>query len=154
MKFLKKFLFVVVALILAISMFQFSWEIGLSSLLLIAATSCIWIVLKKITTVVVHPAMVLSSEPFRDSVKYGKNAKISVNQKTAAENLIPGVEGSVFEQFRENLNLTTPPGSSSDPAFSFANTSNSSFVADAYEKANSTNGPEIFSEELDAVDQV
>ena len=73
MRFLRKFLFGVVALILVISLFQFSWEIGLSSLVLIATTWCIWLVLKKITTVVVRPELLFSSEPFRDSGKNGKN---------------------------------------------------------------------------------
>ena len=154
MRFLRKFLFGVVVLIFVISLFQFSWEIGLSSLVLIAATWCIWLVLKKITTVVVRPELLFSSEPFRDSGKNGKNAGISVNQKTAVENLIPGVDGSVFEQFRENLNFTPTPRTSAGPTPSSANTSNSSFVADAYGKANSTNDPENFSEELDEVEQV
>ena len=153
-RFLRKFLFGVVALICVILLFQFSWEIGLSSLVLIAATWCIWLVLKKITTVVVNPELLFSSEPFRDSGKNGKNAGISVNQKTAVENLIPGVDGSVFEQFRENLNFTPTPRTSAGPTPSSANTSNSSFVADAYGKANSTNDPENFSEELDEVEQV
>jgi len=94
------------------------------------------------------------SEPFRDSGKNGKNAGISVNQKTAVENLIPGVDGSVFEQFRENLNFTHPPRTSAGPTPSSADTSNSRFVVDAYGKANSTNDPENFSEELDEVEQV
>jgi len=98
-------------------------------------------VLKKITTVVVQPEMLLSSKPFRDSGKNGKNAGISVNQKTAVENLIPGVDGSVFEQFRENLNFTHTPRTSTGPTSSSANTSNSSFVADAYEKAGSAEDP-------------
>ena len=151
MRFLRKFLFGVVTLIFVISLFQFSWEIGLSSLVLIAATWCIWLVLKKITTVVVRPELLFPSEPFRDS---GKNAGISVNKKTAVENLIPGVDGSVFEQFRENLNFAPTPRTSTGPTPSSANTSNSSFVADAYGKANSTNDPENFSEELDEVEQV
>jgi hypothetical protein len=77
MKFLRKFLLGVVSLILVISLFQFSWEIGLSSLVLIAATWCIWLVLKKITAVVVNPELLFSSEPFRDSGKNGNNAGIS-----------------------------------------------------------------------------
>jgi len=151
MGFLRKFLLGIAALIFVISLFQFSWEIGLSSLVLIAATWCIWIVLKKITTVVVNPELLFPSEPFRDS---GKNAEKSVNQKNAVENLIPSVGASVFEKFRENLNFTAPLRTSADPTPSSANTSNSGFVTDAYGNANSTNYPENFSEELDDVENV
>ena len=135
-------------------MFQFSWGIGFSSLVLIAATWCIWLVLKRITTVVVYPELALSSEPFRDSVKYGKNEEISVNQKNAEKNLIPGVEGSVFEQFRGNLNLPPQPRYSTSQEIPSENGLDPSFVADAYNKVNSTNDPENFSEELDEVEQV
>jgi len=151
MRFLRKFLFGVVALIFVISLLKFSWGIGLSSLVLIAATWCIWLVLKKITTVVVKPELLFSSEPFRDS---GKNSGKPVNQKTAEGNLISGVDGSVFEQFRENLNFPPTHQTSTGQTPSSANTSNSSFVADAYGKAYSTNDPENFLEELDEVEQV
>ena len=63
-----KLLFGIVIIISVISMFQISWEIGLSVFVLITAAFCIWIVLKKITKVVFYPDLVLSSEPFRNSI--------------------------------------------------------------------------------------
>ena len=72
MKILKIIIIGIVLLIFEISMFQISLEIGLSSLVLISTVLCIWIVLTKITTVVVYPELVLSSEPFRDSVTAGR----------------------------------------------------------------------------------
>ena len=91
----------IVIILSVISMFQISWEIGLSVFVLITATFCIWIVLKKITIVVFYPDFVLSSEPFRDSVISGGNEEILADQGSSSSgNLIPGVDESIFEQFR------------------------------------------------------
>ena len=150
-----KLLFGIVIFISVISMFQISWEIGLSVFVLITATFCIWIVLKKITKVVFYPDFVLSSEPFRDSVTSGGNEEILGDQDTSASgNLIPGVDESIFEQFREKLNLHPPSESTGDSAISSEKNANSGLVAEAYEKANSTNAPDTFSEELEDVEQV
>jgi len=59
-----KFLFGIVIIISVISMFQISWEIGLSVFVLITATFCIWIILKKITKVIFYPDLVLSQNRF------------------------------------------------------------------------------------------
>ena len=80
MSILKKLIFGLVFLISFFSMLQISWGIGLSFFVMITATFCIWIVLKKITKVVFYPDLVLSSEPFRDSVTSGENETESVNQ--------------------------------------------------------------------------
>ena len=72
-----KLLFGIVIIILVISMFQISWEILLSVFVLITATFCIWIILKKITKVVFYPDIVHSSEPFRSSVTSGGNEEIA-----------------------------------------------------------------------------
>ena len=115
-------MFGLVFLISVISMLQISWGIGLSFFVMITATFCIWIVLKKITKVVFYPDLVLSSEPFRDSVTSGGNETESVNQNTSAsENLIPGVDESIFAQFREKLNLNPPSGSVNDSVTSSEN---------------------------------
>ncbi|RTZ80347.1 MAG: hypothetical protein DSY98_04460, partial [SAR324 cluster bacterium] len=144
-----KLLFGIVIFISVISMFQISWEIGLSVFVLITATFCIWIVLKKITKVVFYPDFVLSSEPFRDSGASGKKEMISANQKASeTENAIPGVDGTNFEQFRKNLNLNPIPNSSSETIPYPENSANPDFVTDAYQKAGSSSGPENFSEEL------
>jgi hypothetical protein len=155
MKILKNLVFGVFLLILEISMFQISLELGISSLLLVSAILCIWMVLKKITTVVVPQELVLSSEPFRDSGASGKKEMISANQKASeTENAIPGVDGTIFEQFRKNLNLNPIPNSSSETIPYPENSANPDFVTDAYQKAGSSSGPENFSEELDEVEQV
>ena len=150
-----KLLFGIVIIISVISMFQISWEIGLSVFVLITATFCIWIVLKKITKVVFYPDLVLSSEPFRNSVTSGGNEENLADQDTSASgNLIPGVDESIFEQFREKLNLHPPSESNADSALSYEKNANLGLVAEAYEKANSTNAPDTFSEELEDVEQV
>ena len=90
-----KLLFGIVIIISVISMFQISWEIGLSVFVLITATFCIWIILNRITKVVFYPDLVLSSEPFRNSVTSGGNEEISSDQDISESgNLIPGVDES------------------------------------------------------------
>ena len=119
MSILKKLIFGLVFLISVFSMLQISWGIGLSYFVMITATFCIWIVLKKITKVVFYPDLVLSSEPFRNSVTSGGNEENLADQDTSASgNLIPGVDESIFEQFREKLNLHPPSDSSGDSAIS------------------------------------
>ena len=150
-----KLLFGIVTIISVISMFQISWEIGLSVFVLITATFCIWIILKKITKVVFYPDIVHSSEPFRNSVTSGGNEENLADQDTSASgNLIPGIDESIFEQFREKLNLHPSSESTVDSAISSEKNANSGLVAKEYEKANSTNAPETFSEELEDLEKV
>ncbi len=109
MRNLIKILFIIAILIFEFFMFQFSLEIGAVSLVLIIATFCIGFVLNKITTVVEQPRLVLSSEPFRDSSKHADNKTKSDTEKTSdSENLIPGVDSSIFERFRKKFNLKQP----------------------------------------------
>lgn len=155
MRILIKILFVAVILIFEVLMFQISWEFGAGSLVLISATLCIGFVLNKITTVVEQPKLVLSSEPFRDSAKNEDNETSSAVEKTSdSENLIPGVDASIFEQFRKKFNLKPPEISADDIATPSASIPNNSSVAEAYEKASITDAPENFAEELEEVDQV
>ena len=164
MKILKKIILGIVLLIFEYSMFQISLELGLASLVLICAVLCILIVLKKVTTVVVHPELVLSSAPFRDSPNSANNDILPVNQRfSAAENLIPAVDPNIFEQFREKLNLSPTqdspdsPDAQSPPAENSVvpeNNGNPDLVTEAYQKAGTFNGPDNFSEELDEVEQV
>ena len=136
-------------------MFQFSLEIGAVSLVLIIATFCIGFVLNKITSVVEQPRLVLSSEPFRDSSKNADNKIKSDKEKTSdTENLIPGVDSSIFEQFRNKFNLKQPESADEDNTSATFNTPDSSSAAQAYEKAESSNEPENFDEELEDADQV
>jgi len=110
---------------------------------------------EKNSKVVFYPDIVLSSEPFRNSVTSGGNEEISSDQDISESgNLIPGVDESIFEQFREKLNLEPPSESTGDSAISSEKNANSGLVAEAYEKANSTNAPDTFSEELEDVEQV
>jgi len=158
-----KLLFGIVIIISVISMFQTSWETRLSVFVLITATLSIWIILKKITKVVFYPDIVLSSEPFRNSVTSGGNEEISSDQDISESgNLIPGVDESIFEQFREKLNLNPTPDSppsadplsTEDPATAPQNNGTTDLVTEAYQKAGTFNGPENFSEELDEAEQV
>ena len=136
-------------------MFQFSLEIGAVSLVLIIATFCIGFVLNKITSVVEQPRLALSSEPFRDSSKNADNKIKSDKEKTSdTENLIPGVDSSIFEQFRNKFNLKQPESADEDNTSATFNTPDSSSAAQAYEKAGSSNEPENFDEELEDADQV
>ena len=136
-------------------MFQFSLEIGAVSLVLMIATFCIGFVLNKITTVVEQPRLVLSSEPFRDSSKHADNKTKSDTEKTSdSENLIPGVDSSIFEQFRKKLNLKKHESADEDDTAATVNSPDSASAAHAYEKAGSSDEPENFDEELEDADQV
>ena len=155
MKILIKLLFVGIFLISVILMLQISWEIGLSFLVMFTATSCIWIVLKRITKVIFYPDLKLSSEPFRDSTISGGNETELVNKNiSTSENLIPGVDASIFAQFREKLNLNNSSGSAYDSMSSVENSKNLGLVAEAYENSNNENSTETFSNELEDIEQV
>lgn len=163
MKILKNIILGLVLLVFEYSMFQISLELGLASLVLSCAVLCTWIVLKRITTIVVHPKLALSSAPFRDSANSANNDILPANQRSsAADNLIPGVNANIFEQFREKLNLDknpdSPPAQNSLPVENSSsapqNNGTPDLVTDAYQKAGTFNGPENFSEELDEVEQV
>ena len=163
MKILKKIILGIILLVFEYSMFQISIELGLTSLVLICAVLCIWIVLKKVTTIIVQPELVLSSAPFRDSTNSANIDILPANQRSSdAENLIPGVNANIFEQFREKLNLNPTPNSppsadplpTEDPATAPQNNGTPDLVSEAYQKAGTFNGPENFSEELDEAEQV
>ena len=150
-----KILFIIAILIFEFFMFQFSLEIGAVSLVLIIATFCTGFVLNKITTVVVQPRLVLSSEPFRDSSKHADNKTKSDTEKTSdSENLIPGVDSSIFEQFRKKFNLKQPESADEDDTVDNVNIPDSISASKAYEKAGSSDEPENFDEELEDADQV
>ena len=134
-------------------MFQFSLEIGAVSLVLIFATFSVGFVLNKITTVVEQPP--LSSGPFRNSLKTADNkTKSDTGKKSDSENLIPGVDSSIFEQFRKKFNLKQPESADDDDIEANVNSPNSISATEAYEKAGSSEEPESFDEELEDVDQV
>ena len=106
MRKLIKIFFIIVILIFELFMFQISLEIGAVSLVLIFATFCIGFVINKITTVVEQPNLELTSEPFKDTSKHADNKTKSDKVKTSdSESLIPGVDSSIFEQFRKKFNL-------------------------------------------------
>lgn len=155
MRNLIKILFIIAILIFEYFVFQFSLEIGATSLVLIIATICIGFVLNKITTVVEHPRLILSSEPFRDSSKHDDNKTKSDTEKTSdSENLIPGVDSSIFEQFRKKFNLKQHESADEEDAAATVNSPKSISAAQAYEKAGSTVKPKNFDEELEDADQV
>jgi len=163
MKIRKKIILGIVLLVFEYSMYQISVELGLASLVLICAILCIWIVLNRITTVVVHPELVLSSAPFRDSPNSPKKDILPVNQRASdTETLIPGVNANIFEQFREKLNLSptpdsTPSAESLSTEESVPSSENSvtpDLLTKAYQNSGIFNGPDNFSEELDEVEQV
>ena len=150
-----KILFIIAFLIFEFFMFQYSLEIGAVSLVLIIATFCIGFVLNKITTVVEHPRLVLSSEPFRDSSKHADNKIKSETEKTSdSENLIPGVDSSIFEQFSKKFNLKQPESTNEEDTAATVNSPASPSAAQAYEKAGGSDEPENFDEELEDADQV
>ena len=155
MRNLIKILFIIAILVFEFFMFQFSLEIGAVSLVLIIATFCIGFVLNKITTVVEQPRLVLSSEPFRDSSKHADNKNKSDTEKTSdAENLIPGVDSSIFEQFSKKFNLKQSESADEDDTATTVNSPDSTSAAQAYEKAGSSDEPKNFDKELEDADQV
>ena len=99
---------IIILLFFEVLMFDISWELGISSLVLILTISCIWFVLKKITTIVMDPDFALTSEPFRNSKKLGSNIKnANVDVISESTNLIPGLDGSIFEKFKNNVGSST-----------------------------------------------
>ena len=150
-----KILLIIAIIIFEFFIFHFSLEIGAVSTFLIITTFCIGFIINKITTVVEQPSLVLSSEPFRDSSKYADNKNKSETERTAgSENLIPGVDSSIFEQFRKKFNLKKTESADEDNKAVAEESLNSSSVARAYEKALSSEEPENFDEELEDADQV
>ncbi len=148
-------LFIIIILIFEFFIFQFSLEIGAVSLFLFMTTFCIGFVIKKITTVVEQTSLVFSSEPFRDTTKHKKNKTKSDTEKiSVADNLIPGVDSSIFEQFREKFNLKQTESADEDKKVDTVNSANSTSVAKAYEQVLSSDEPENFDEELEDADQV
>ena len=148
-------LFIIIFLIFEFFIFQFSLEIGAVSLILIITTFCIGFVINKITTVVEQTSLVFPSEPFRDTTKHKKNKIKSDTEKiSVSENLIPGVDSSIFEQFREKFNLKQTESADEDKKVDTLNSANSTSVAKAYEQVVSSDEPENFDEELEDADQV
>jgi len=155
MRKLIKIFFIIVILIFELFMFQISLEIGAVSLVLIFATFCIGFVINKITTVVEQPNLGLTSEPFKDTSKHADNKTKSDKVKTSdSESLIPGVDSSIFEQFRKKFNLKQTESVDEDNLASDVNSPSSNSAAKAYEKAEVSEEPENFDEELEDVDQV
>ena len=75
--------------------------------------------------------------------------KISVS-----ENLIPGVDSSIFEQFREKFNLKQTESADEDKKVDTLTSANLTSVAKAYQHVVSSDEPENFDEELEDADQV
>ena len=148
-------LFIIIILISEFFIFQFSFEIGVVSLILIITTFCIGFVINKITTVVEQTSLVFSSEPFIDKTKQKKNKTKSDTEKiSVSDNLIPGVDSSIFEQFREKFNLKQTESAYEDKKVDTENSTNSTSIAKAYKQVESSDEPENFDEELEDADQV
>ena len=147
--------FIIIILIFEFFFFQFSLEIGVVSLILIITTFCIGFVINKITTVVEQTSLVFSSETFSDKTKQKKNKTKSDTEKTSvSDNLIPGVDSSIFEQFREKFNLKQTESAYEDKKVDTENSTNSTSIAKAYKQVESSDEPENFDEELEDADQV
>jgi len=155
MQIIKKTIFALVFIVFEISMFKISWELGISSLILISTIFCIFLVLKKITTIVIHNDLALNSEPFRDSEKLKlKNSFESEGEGLESKNLIPGLDGSLFENFKNNLKLNDSIDSSDEDMHTKENFQNRNLLKEAYENSSQTNEPSVFAEELDQKEQV
>ena len=142
-------IFIIIFLIFEFFIFQFSLEIGAVSLILIISTFCIGFVINKITTVVEQTSLVFSSEPYRDTMKHKKNKIKSDTEKiSVSDNLIPGVDSSIFEQFREKFNLKQTESADEDKKVDTVNSANSTSVAKAYQHVVSSDEPENFDEDL------
>ncbi len=143
-------IFSLILVFFEVIMFKISLELGLSSLILISTIFCIWFVLKKITTIVLQPDFALDTDPFRNSKKTESTIQKANGEKTLdSTNLIPGFDGSIFERFKNNLNLKS----------SSKNTSSENLQNENYVK-NLTDNPDIikdqnnFSEELNEKEQI
>ncbi len=150
-----KIFFIIAIFIFEFYMFQISIEIGAVSLILIIATFCIGFVINKITTIVEQPNLVNSSEPFRDSSKYTDDKTNSDKEKISdSDNLIPGVDSSIFEQFRKKFNLKHAEIADDENTDKNLNSQNSVSATKAYEKAVRSEESENFDEALEEVDKV
>ena len=69
MRILKIFIISIILVFFEVIMFKISWELGISSLILISTILCIFFVLKKITTIVMNPEFAINSGHARDSKK-------------------------------------------------------------------------------------
>lgn len=146
---------IIIILIFEFFIFQFSLEIGAVSLILIITTFCIGFVINKITTVVEQTSLVLSSKPFRETTKHKKNkTKFDTEKISVSDNLIPGLDSSIFEQFREKFNLKQTESADENKKADTVNSADSTSVAKAYEQVLSSDEPENFDEELEDADQV
>ena len=136
-------------------MFKISWELAISSLVLISAILCIWSILKKITTIVIPTDFSLNSDPFRDSKKTESNLQTDQEKnQSKSKNLINGIDGSIFEKFKNNLNLGNSKNNPSEISFSKENIEKDDFVQKIYENAESFNDQKDFSKELNEKEQV
>ena len=136
-------------------MFKISWELGISSLVLICTILCISFVLKKITTIVLDPDFAVNSEPFRNSKKIESNIETaSDGSKSGSTNLIPGLDGSIFEKFKNNLNLKNSANNSSEMSSLDENSQNEDFIKKVYENSEALNNQNSFLEELNDKEQV
>jgi len=136
-------------------MFKISWELGVSSLVLICTILSIWFVLNKITTIVLDPNFALNSNPFRDSKEPESNPQTIKNVKTSeSTNLISRLDGSIFEKFKNNLNLRNPVNNPSDVSTFDENPENEDTAKNIYENSDSLNNQNNFSEELNEKEQI
>ena len=150
-----KIIFIIAILIFEFFLFQFSIEIGAVSLVLIFTTFSIGFVINKITTIVEQPSLVNSSEPFRDSPKYADNkTKSDIEKNSDSNNLIPGVDSSIFEQFRKKFNLKQTEKDNEESIVPALNSLNPDSGTKAYKKSIISGESENFDEELEDVDQV
>ena len=142
MRIFKILIFGIILIIFQFLMFKISWEMGISSLVLISTILCIWLILKKITTIVMHKDLVLTSEPFRDSKKLDSNV-IENDEEKITKTINTGLDVSIFEKFKNNLNLKSSNDSSIGKKFTPEIIDNTNLNEDS-----------SFSEELDGVEKV
>tara|TARA_Y100001970_G_C14252223_1_gene872694 strand:+ start:2541 stop:3986 length:1446 start_codon:yes stop_codon:yes gene_type:complete len=132
-------------------MFNISLELGVSSLVLISTILCIWFVLKKITTITMHHDLAINSDAFSDSKINDSDNSDTINTEiSGSKNFIPGLDKSIFEKFKKNLNLKS---NTSDKNSSSENL----HIEDFIETLNNNeidNSKTVFAEELSEKEQV
>ncbi len=150
MRIIKYFILFSIFIIFEFIMFSISLEIGLSSIVLISTIFTIWIILKKITTIVKYGDSGNNEDSFKNFNNLNSNiSNFSETQSSKSNKLFAGFDGSIFEKFKKNLNLNSKDIYSSKISIPEKNLQKEDL--DNYELVNENN---VFNDELNEREQV
>ena len=131
-------------------MFSISLELGVSSIVLISTIFGIWIILKKITTIVKYGDSGNNEDSFKNINNLNSNlSNFSENPSSKSNQLFAGFDGNIFEKFKKNLNLKSNNIYSSEISTPEKNLQKENL--DNYELVDEKN---VFNDELNEREQV